>query len=114
MTVNEIRSALHSVGKLLRTTRELKGLNVHFLSGASGLTISEIVRLEDGEITKFQDHSEQTLCNLRSYAAILGLKLPINLDQNNRCFYTSVKSHELSDFGEVRLEPPIPLFLRKN
>jgi transcriptional regulator with XRE-family HTH domain len=114
MTVNEIQLALHSVGKLLRKTRELNGLSVHALSGASGLTISEIVRLEDGEVTKFHDHPEQTLNNLRSYAAILGIKLQINLEQNSHCFYSSVKSQNTLAFSEVELGPDIPPFLRKN
>jgi transcriptional regulator with XRE-family HTH domain len=63
------------VGKRLRSAREMRGLSLTKISGACGLGIQELVRVENGELMGFKQISKDTLKNAEIYANALQVEL---------------------------------------
>jgi cytoskeletal protein RodZ len=91
------------VGKRLRSAREMRGLSLTKISGACGLGIQELVRIENGELMGFKQTPEKTLSNAESYAKIL----EVNIGNLDRQHSEGTKESATSD------DYFIPVFLRK-
>jgi cytoskeletal protein RodZ len=74
MNLAEIQS-FRQVGKRLRNAREAHGLTLPAVSGTCGLAISELVRIENGELLGFKQVPQNTLSNAEVYAKALDVEL---------------------------------------
>ena len=74
MNLAEIQS-FRQVGKRLRNAREAHGLTLPAVAGTCGLAISELVRIENGELLGFKQVPQNTLSNAEVYAKALDVEL---------------------------------------
>ena len=91
------------VGRRLRQTREACGLSLTKVSGACGIGVKELSRIEDGELMGFKQAPESTLINAQIYSDALDLQLGGLQQSQNTC----IKKIPVID------EVYIPAFLRR-
>ena len=91
------------VGRRLRQRREASGLSLTKVSGACGIGVKELTRIEVGELMGFKQIPERTLINAQLYSDTLNLQLGGLLQSHN----TGFKKIPVND------EVYIPVFLRK-
>lgn len=102
MNLAEIQS-FRQVGKRLRNAREAHGLTLPAVAGTCGLAISELVRIENGELLGFKQVPQNTLSNAEVYAKALD----VELGNVGRQYSGNTTINTQSD------EVFIPVFLRK-
>jgi transcriptional regulator with XRE-family HTH domain len=101
MNLAEIQS-FRQIGKRLRHEREVRGLTLPAVAGLCGMTISELVRIENGELLGFKQILKDALNNAEVYAKALDVELS-NVDRQ----YSELAMNAEND------EVFIPVFLRK-
>jgi transcriptional regulator with XRE-family HTH domain len=102
MNLAEIQS-FRKVGRRLRNAREAHGLTLPAVAGTCGLAISELVRIENGELLGFKQVAQNTLSNAEIYAKALDVELVYAGRQYSG--NTTINAHSDDVF--------IPVFLRK-
>jgi transcriptional regulator with XRE-family HTH domain len=102
MNLAEIQS-FRQVGRRLRNAREMRGLTLPAISGSCGLAISELVRIENGELLGFKQAPKNTLSNAEVYAKALDVELDGVGRQHSGVTTINAKNDEAF----------IPVFLRK-
>jgi transcriptional regulator with XRE-family HTH domain len=81
----------------------MRGLTLPAISGSCGLAISELVRIENGELLGFKQAPKNTLSNAEIYAKALDVELDGVGRQHSGVTTINVKNDEAF----------IPVFLRK-
>lgn len=102
MNSAEIQS-FRMIGKRLRTEREARGLTLPAVARSCGMTISDLVRIENGELLGYRQLLEDALSNADLYAKALD----VELDDLARQYSGTTKVNAKND------EAFIPVFLRK-
>ena len=102
MNLAEIQS-FRQIGRRLRSAREMRGLTLPAISGSCGLAISELVRIENGELLGFKQAPKNTLSNAEVYAKELDVELDGVGRQHSGVTTINAKNDEAF----------IPVFLRK-
>ena len=102
MNLAEIQS-FRQIGRHLRSAREMRGLTLPAISGSCGLAISELVRIENGELLGFKQAPKNTLSNAEVYAKALDVELDGVGRQHSGVTTINAKNDEVF----------IPVFLRK-
>jgi transcriptional regulator with XRE-family HTH domain len=74
MNLAEIQS-FKQIGRRLRSEREGRGLTLPAVAGLCGMSISELVRIENGELLGFRQVLEDALTNAEVYAKALDVEL---------------------------------------
>ena len=95
--------SFRQIGKHLRNSREMRGLSLAKISGACGLGVQELVRIENGEIVAFKKISERMLTNAQLYAQVLDVDLGS----------LEVQDIAVAKIHSKNVEVFIPVFLRK-
>ena len=102
MNLAEIQS-FKQIGRRLRSEREMRGLTLPAISGSCGLAISELVRIENGELLGFKQAPKNTLSNAEVYAKALDVELDGVGRRHSGVTTIKAKNDEVF----------IPVFLRK-
>lgn len=102
MNLAEIQS-FKQIGKRLRSEREARGLTLPAVAGLCGMSISELVRIENGELLGFRQALDATINNAQLYAKTLGVELSGVGRQHSGISTTNAQNDEMF----------IPVFLRK-
>jgi hypothetical protein len=102
MNLDEIQS-FKQIGRRLRSEREERGLTLPAVAGLCGMSISELVRIENGELLGFRQVLKDALSNAEVYAKALDIELQSSRRQHSRISTTNAKNDDVY----------IPLFLRK-
>jgi len=102
MNLAEIQS-FRQIGRRLRNEREARGLTLPAIAGSCGMTISELVRIENGELLGFKQAPKNTLSNAEVYAKALDVELDDVGRQHSGVTTINAKNDEAF----------IPVFLRK-
>lgn len=102
MNLAEIQS-FRQIGRRLRDAREARGLTLPAIAGSCGMTISELVRIENGELLGFRQVLEDALSNADIYAKALDVELDDLGRQHSGVTQLNAKNDEVF----------IPVFLRK-
>jgi len=102
MNLEEIQS-FRQIGRRLRNEREARGLTLPAIAGSCGMTISELVRIENGELLGFKQVVNDAFSNAETYARALNIELDSLRGQHSRVITISAKNDEVF----------IPVFLRK-
>jgi transcriptional regulator with XRE-family HTH domain len=101
MNLAEIQT-FKQIGKLLRSERETRGLTLPAVAELCGMSISELVRIENGELLGFRQALDSALNNAELYAKALD----VDLDSVRRQSSGVSKTNSNDDVF-------IPVFLRK-
>ena len=91
------------IGRRLRSEREARGLTLPSVAGLCGMSISELVRIENGELLGFRQALEDALNNAEVYAKTLDVELGGTRRQHSGISATNAKNDDMY----------IPVFLRK-
>lgn len=102
MHLAEIQS-LKQIGRHLRNEREARGLTLPAVAASCGMTISELVRIENGELLGFKRALDDALSNAEVYAKALDVELEGIERQHSGLTTINAKNDEVF----------IPVFLRK-
>jgi transcriptional regulator with XRE-family HTH domain len=102
MNLAEIQS-FKQIGRRLRSERERRGLTLPAVAGLCGMSISELVRIENGQLLGFRQLLEDALTNAEVYAKALDVELGGVERQNSGVSTTNAKNDDVF----------IPAFLRK-
>ena len=102
MNLAEIQT-FKQIGKRLRSEREARGLTLPAVAGLCGMSISELVRIENGELLGFRQALEDALTNAELYAKALDVELGSVVTQHSGSSTTNTQNDEMF----------IPVFLRK-
>ncbi|QWD10780.1 helix-turn-helix domain-containing protein [Polynucleobacter paneuropaeus] len=102
MNLAEIQS-FKQIGRRLRSEREERGLTLPVVAGLCGMSISELVRIENGELLGFRQVLEDALTNAEVYAKALDVELDIGERQHSGMASINAKNDDVF----------IPVFLRK-
>ena len=102
MNLAEIQT-FKQIGKRLRAEREARGLTLPAAAGLCGMSISELVRIENGELLGFRQALEDALTNAEAYAKALDVELGSGERQHSGVSATNAKNDDAF----------IPVFLRK-
>jgi len=102
MNLAEIHS-FRQMGRRLRNEREARGLTLPAAAGLCGMTISELVRIENGELLGFKQALDDAFSNAETYAKALDVELDGEEKWHSRA--TAIKAENDEVF--------IPAFLRK-
>ena len=102
MNLAEIQS-FKQIGRRLRSEREERGLTLPAIAGSCGMSISELVRIENGELLGFRQVLEDALTNAEVYAKALDVELGSVERQHSGVSTTNAKNDDVF----------IPVFLRK-
>ena len=102
MNLAEIQS-FRQIGRRLRIEREARGLTLPAIAGSCGMTISELVHIENGELLGFRQVLEDALSNAEAY----GKALDVELDG------VESRSSGITTINAKNDEVFIPVFLRK-
>ncbi|OJI04042.1 helix-turn-helix transcriptional regulator [Polynucleobacter sp. MWH-Adler-W8] len=97
MNLAEIQS-FKQIGRRLRSEREGRGLTLPAVARLCGMSVSELVRIENGELLGFRQVLEDALTNAEVYAKALDVAL-----DNTGMATINAKNDEVF----------IPVFLRK-
>jgi transcriptional regulator with XRE-family HTH domain len=103
MNLAEIQS-FRQIGRHLRNAREAQGLTLPTIACSCGLAISELVRIENGELMGFKQIPKDTLNNAEAYAKALDIGLG-GMERQSAGFKTMNAKNNNEVF--------IPIFLRK-
>ena len=102
MNLAEIQS-FKQIGRRLRSEREARGLSLPAVATSCGMTISELVRIENGELLGFKQALVDALSNAEAYAKALDVELD-GIERGHSGITTlNAKNDEVF----------IPVFLRK-
>ena len=101
MNLVDIQS-FKQIGRHLRDARKMRGLTLPAIAGSCGLAISELVRIENGELLGFKLAPQNTLSNAEVYAKALDVELD-NVGRQHSGVTINAKNDEVF----------IPVFLRK-
>jgi transcriptional regulator with XRE-family HTH domain len=102
MNLAEIQT-FKQIGRRLRSEREARGLTLPAVAGLCGMSISELVRIENGELLGFRQALDSTLNNAELYAKALDIELGGLEKQYHGISTTNAKNDDVF----------IPVFLRK-
>ena len=102
MNLAEIQS-FKQIGRRLRIEREERGLTLPAVAGLCGMSISELVRIENGELLGFRQALEDALTNAEVYAKALDVELGGARRRYSGVSTTNAKNDDVF----------IPVFLRK-
>ncbi len=102
MNLAEIQS-FRQIGRRLRIEREARGLTLPAIAGSCGMTISELVHIENGELLGFRQVLEDALSNAEAYAKALDVELDGVESRSSGITTINAKNDEVF----------IPVFLRK-
>ena len=102
MNLAEIQS-FRQIGRHLRQEREARGLTLPSVAGSCGLAISELIRIENGELLGFKQVVKDTFSNAEAYAKALNIEWNQLRGQHSGVLTISAKNDEVF----------IPVFLRK-
>ncbi|MBU3602816.1 helix-turn-helix domain-containing protein [Polynucleobacter sp. AM-25C3] len=102
MNLAEIQS-FRQIGKRFRNEREVRGLTLPAVAGLCGMTISELVHIENGELLGFKQILKDALSNAAVYAKALDVELSNVEGQYSGVTTINAKNDEVF----------IPAFLRK-
>jgi transcriptional regulator with XRE-family HTH domain len=102
MNLAEIQS-FKQIGRRLRSEREERGLTLPAVAGLCGMSISELVRIENGELLGFRQVLEDALTNAEVYANALDVELGGVERQHSGMEAINAKNDDVF----------IPVFLRK-
>ena len=102
MNLAEIQS-FRQIGRRLRNEREARGLTLPAIAGSCGMTISELVRIENGELLGFNQALKDALSSAEAYAKALDVELDDLGGQHSGTSTVNAKNDEAF----------IPVFLRK-
>ena len=102
MNLAEIQS-FKKIGRRLRTEREARGLTLPAVAGLCGMSIAELVRIENGELLGFRQALDATISNAEIYAKALDVELGVMRRQHSGISRTNAKNDDVF----------IPVFLRK-
>ena len=102
MNLAEIQS-FKQIGRRLRSEREGRGLTLPAVAGLCGMSISELVRIENGELLGFRQVLEDALTNAEVYAKALNVELGGVERQHSGVSTTNAQNDDAF----------IPVFLRK-
>jgi len=102
MNLAEIQS-FRQIGRRLRDVREARGLTLPMIASSCGLAISELVRIENGELLGFKQIPKDTLSNAEVYGYILEIGLGSLETQQTGIKTMNAKNDEVF----------IPVYLRK-
>lgn len=103
MSSIDIRSA-RQVGKLLRSSREAQSANLHHISKQCGLSVAQLIHIENGDLFAFESNLEKILSYSNIYAQILNIDINTIVESP-----TSAPARDLL----VPLDGHIPHFLIK-
>ena len=103
MSLIDIRSA-KQIGKLLRSSRESQRANLQNISKQCGLSVAQLVHIEDGNLFAFESNLEKILSYSNVYAQAL------NIDINT---LSEAQSMAPTRDVETLLDRHIPNFLIK-
>jgi transcriptional regulator with XRE-family HTH domain len=102
MNLVEIQT-FKQVGRRLRSEREERGLTLPAVAGLCGMSISELVRIENGELLGFRQALEDALTNAEVYAKALDVELGSVERRHSGVSTINAKNDDVF----------IPVFLRK-
>jgi len=102
MNLAEIQT-FKQIGKRLRQEREMRGLTLPSVAGLCGMSISELVHIENGELMGFKQVLEDAFSNADAYAKALDVELGGVGRQHPGMASVHAKNDDLF----------IPVFLRK-
>ena len=102
MNLAEIQS-FRQIGRRLRNAREARGLTLPAAAGSCGMAISELVRIENGELLGFKQAPKDTMSNAEVYAKALDIELASLERSYAETTTRNTQSNEVF----------IPIFLRK-
>ena len=102
MNLAEIQS-FKQIGRRLRSEREGRGLTLPAVAGLCGMSISELVRIENGELLGFRQALDATINNAEVYAKALDVELDSGERQHSGMASINAKNDDVF----------IPVFLRK-
>jgi len=102
MNLAEIQS-FKQIGRRLRSEREERGLTLPAVAGLCGMSISELVRIENGELLGFRQVLEDALSNAEVYAKALDVELRSASRLHSGVTIINAKNDDVF----------IPVFLRK-
>jgi transcriptional regulator with XRE-family HTH domain len=102
MNLAEIQT-FKQIGRRLRSEREDRGLTLPAVAGLCGMSISELVRIENGELLGFRQALEDALTNAEVYAKALDVELAGVERQHSGKATINAKNDDMY----------IPVFLRK-
>ncbi len=102
MNLADIQSFKH-IGRRLRSEREARGLNLPAVARLCGMSISELVRIENGELLGFSQALDGALNNAKLYANALDVELG-SVDRQHSVMATINAEND---------DVFIPVFLRK-
>ena len=74
MSPVDIRSA-KQIGKLLRSSREAQRANLHHISKQCGLSVAQLVHIENGNLFAFESNLENILSYSNVYAQALNIDI---------------------------------------
>jgi cytoskeletal protein RodZ len=72
MTPVDIRSA-KQVGRLLRCSREAQSVNLNHLSKRCGLSVAQLVHIENGNLFAFEENLQKMMSYSNIYANVLNI-----------------------------------------
>ena len=102
MNLAEIQS-FRQIGRRLRNEREARGLTLPAVAGSCGMTIAELVRIENGELLGFKQVLDDALSNIEAYAKALDVELDATMTEHSGITSIVAKNDDVF----------IPVFLRK-
>jgi cytoskeletal protein RodZ len=103
MSLCDIRSA-KQIGKLLRSSREAQRANLQHISKQCGLSVAQLVHIENGNLFAFESNLEKIM----SYSNIYAQALNIDINTLSEAPALYPKREVL-----VPVDGHIPLFLMK-
>ena len=74
MSLVDIRSA-KQIGRLLRSSREAQSANLNHLSKRCGLSVAQLVHIENGNLFAFESNLEKIMSHSNVYAQALNVDL---------------------------------------
>ena len=80
-----IQEHAKDIGKLLRTTRLKQGISLSSLNHKTGISITQLLALENGNPHAFNSNSDQMYETARTYAKTLGINIQtiVSTQQSN-------------------------------
>ena len=74
LSPSDIRSA-RQVGKLLRSSREAQRVNLQLISKQCGLSVAQLVHIENGDLFAFESNLEKIMSYSNVYAQALNIDI---------------------------------------
>lgn len=106
MRLSDIK-AVKQLGKLLRSSRESQKITLSDASKLSGLSITHLVHIEDGNLFGFEGDIQKITGYADVYAKSIDTSI-CNLSENSQGQLSSIPTELLSEMDVI------PFFLKKN